>query len=384
MRGEDHTAHTILLLDDDEDALDFIPEWLKERYRIVHFRDEDGIFQYIDGPDFSQNSTIGLIDVDLNVDDNMYAGIDVIIDIYMEEIFFPVVFISHDNRKETQNRAADVGPYAYIDKTGLSDDDGSALSFALSRAEGALYYRRALSISPLSEWGRKAVMLVGSLDHEIGQVLQSINARCASILAASDIELIRDLSGRLEGNVTTFSQLLSATFSYIKTGQPQLSYDQLDIVTFVEQYIESNSGKNLAIYTEEERGSLSCQVAPVRLKQILSNLVTNASKYGELDGEIGICISKTDTFIQIFVKNFGRAIESPRKVRKLFVPRFRGDPEDGKPGDGIGLAVVKEIAKMYGGTAFHEPFRTPDGREGNIFGVRLPLDLTLIRSENLL
>jgi len=85
-----------------------------------------------------------------------------------------------------------------------------------------------------------------------------------------------------------------------------------------------------------------------RIEQLLTNLLTNASKYGEGKG-IKVSLTKSDHTASIMIKDFGRgiALEDQEKIFQRFE---RISITDNIKGLGIGLFIAKEIVQMHKGT----------------------------------
>jgi signal transduction histidine kinase len=103
-----------------------------------------------------------------------------------------------------------------------------------------------------------------------------------------------------------------------------------------------------------------------RVQQLLGNLVTNAIHHGVPDGTVRVAVVGGDTDVRIEVSNSGPAIDGGTLVQ-LFEPLKRGTANERRPGMGLGLYIVREIAKAHGGTVEARS----DDRE-TIFTVRLP------------
>ena len=88
-----------------------------------------------------------------------------------------------------------------------------------------------------------------------------------------------------------------------------------------------------------------------RIVQVVSNLVENASKYSPRDTVISVDVHRRGQEILITVSDQGIGI-SVEDQRQLFVPFFRANSEltRTEPGTGLGLALVKSIAGLHGGT----------------------------------
>ena len=103
-----------------------------------------------------------------------------------------------------------------------------------------------------------------------------------------------------------------------------------------------------------------------RVQQLIRNLVTNAIHHGVPDGTVRVAVLGEKTEVRIEVANSGPAIDSDTLIQ-LFEPLKRGIANERHPGMGLGLYIVREIAKGHGGTAEARS----DERE-TVFTVRLP------------
>ncbi|MFC5458671.1 ATP-binding protein [Massilia niabensis] len=158
-------------------------------------------------------------------------------------------------------------------------------------------------------------------------------------------------------------------------GQIELKFEHVDIAQPLAKAVE------MASLLLEQRGhrmevdiepGLRWEGDPMRLAQVVSNLLTNAARYtphggrialrGRSDGPGWLCISVTDNGI-------GLAEDMLTQVFDLFFQGKRGvDRSEG--GLGIGLALVKNIVELHGGVV---QARSAGAGQGSEFVVRLPL-----------
>ena len=105
-----------------------------------------------------------------------------------------------------------------------------------------------------------------------------------------------------------------------------------------------------------------------RLMQVVSNLVTNALKYGGSGGRVAMRALRVDDSVRIEITDFGPGL-TPQKQAQLFEPFNRlGLERSTIEGHGVGLALAKRLVELQGGSI--GVTSAPD--EGATFWVTLP------------
>ena len=108
----------------------------------------------------------------------------------------------------------------------------------------------------------------------------------------------------------------------------------------------------------------------VRLQQLLRNLVVNAIDYGSPETPIHVRLAGNQAAITIEVKNRGPVIEKAN-LDRIFDPLKRGlgqtNLDDGGSSLGLGLYIVREIARAHGGEV-----TVRSDKEETVFAVKLP------------
>ena len=108
-----------------------------------------------------------------------------------------------------------------------------------------------------------------------------------------------------------------------------------------------------------------------RLQQVVWNILSNAAKFTPAGGKIEIAVNQTNGGVQIQVKDSGPGID-PAFLPHVF-ERFRqadGSTTRTHGGLGLGLAIVRHLVELHGGTIAVE---NRENQHGAIFTVRLPL-----------
>jgi sigma-B regulation protein RsbU (phosphoserine phosphatase) len=87
---------------------------------------------------------------------------------------------------------------------------------------------------------------------------------------------------------------------------------------------------------------------PMRIGQMVSNLLGNALTHGAPDQPVRVGASTEGGMLDIWVANAGEPIPESA-MQKLFEPFFRGDVRDSRQGLGLGLHIASQIAEAHGG-----------------------------------
>ena len=116
---------------------------------------------------------------------------------------------------------------------------------------------------------------------------------------------------------------------------------------------------------------------PMRLAQVLSNLLTNAAKYTDPDGRIGLSATCDDGVITISVTDTGIGIP-PEAMSNLFgmFSQVKSSKDRSEGGLGIGLALAKGLVELHGGTIHARSAGTERGSE---FIITLPVRTQPVR-----
>jgi K+-sensing histidine kinase KdpD len=97
----------------------------------------------------------------------------------------------------------------------------------------------------------------------------------------------------------------------------------------------------------------TAMVDPLRIEQVLTNLLSNALKYGPREKPILVDICPEDTRLSISVRDFGPGIPRQRR-RGLFDRFYQARAGDHRSGMGLGLYISRQIVEQHGGTIVAE------------------------------
>lgn len=192
-----------------------------------------------------------------------------------------------------------------------------------------------------------------------------------------DQEVVRRGIEAIERNSKSQSRLIEDILdvSRIITGKFSLDVRPVDLISLIEAALEAVRPAADARMIELQT-ALDPQVGlvsgdPHRLQQVTWNLLSNAIKFTPRGGRVEIRLERTDSQAEIKVTDTGQGISA--EFLPFVFDRFRqADNTTSRRhgGLGLGLAIVRHLVEMHGGTA--KAFSDGEGK-GATFVVRLPL-----------
>jgi PAS domain S-box-containing protein len=163
--------------------------------------------------------------------------------------------------------------------------------------------------------------------------------------------------------------------SRVITGKLQLNLSPVDLVAVVDAALDAvrpaMEAKEVQIETLIDASLRMVSGDADRLQQVVWNILSNAAKFTPHGGKVEISVSQSTTHVLLQVKDTGPGIE-PAFLPYVF-ERFRqadGSTTRTHGGLGLGLAIVRHLVELHGGTIAVE--NREDGC-GAIFTIRLPL-----------
>ncbi|MBX9605544.1 MAG: PAS domain S-box protein, partial [Gammaproteobacteria bacterium] len=160
----------------------------------------------------------------------------------------------------------------------------------------------------------------------------------------------------------------------IKNGKIPLTREPIDAAVLVEraremsQVLIDSRNQHLVLALPPKQAYVEGDL--VRLTQVMSNLLNNASKYSDAGGEICLTVTSSSTEVAFSVTDHGAGI-SPEMLPHVFDLFAQEDNtlDRVQGGLGIGLSVVERLVRAHGGSV---EARSPGRGGGSEFIVRLP------------
>jgi signal transduction histidine kinase len=206
---------------------------------------------------------------------------------------------------------------------------------------------------------------------------------------ASSIELLRvrnqvteeglPVLDVMEGSIKVIKRLLDDLLDMSRITQKKIT---LQKEPFHIGFVARRAIKNLEKRFEDQSQTilldlpkipLMVEADPVRIEQVITNLLGNASKFTPRGGTISLVVKQQNGMAEIHIKDSGIGID-PSMLGKIFEPFVQVERgHQGQEGLGIGLALTQTLVEVHGGSVEAKS----EGRgKGSEFVVRLPLTYT--------
>jgi signal transduction histidine kinase/CheY-like chemotaxis protein len=217
---------------------------------------------------------------------------------------------------------------------------------------------------------------LATLAHELRNPLAAINNAVALIRLSPSgphVDWGIELIGRqVRGLARLIDDLIDV--SRLTRGKIELRLELVDVAKVMHQAVQTVQPlideRRHELTIRKEPGVLRTRADPIRLEQVLINLLSNAAKFTEPGGKIWLTAETEEDEIVFRVRDNGQGIpaESLASIFDLFT---QGDRHLARSegGLGIGLTLVKQLVALHGGTVEAQSEGTDKGTE---FVVRLP------------
>ena len=211
---------------------------------------------------------------------------------------------------------------------------------------------------------------IAVLGHDLRNPLASISAGTRLLQGSALDERGEMILGVMQKSVVRMASLIDNVLDFARGrlgGGITLSLSTLPIEPVLRQVIdELQSTHPETIIKTHFALTTPVTADPVRIGQLLSNLLGNALSFGA-EGEPVSVIAKTGDQFELAVCNAGDPI-APAAMERLFYPFARGEVRPNQQGLGLGLYIASEIAKAHGGT-----IDVTSASEVTCFTLRMPL-----------
>ncbi len=197
-----------------------------------------------------------------------------------------------------------------------------------------------------------------TLSHELRTPLNAIYGWARMLdTGRLDEPVIRRATEAILRNATAQVQLIEDLFdvSRVITGNMRLEVRPLNVAMVIESALDTvrpaatTKGVQLELVVDPAAGAMMGD--PARLQQVIWNLLMNAVKFTPRGGRVTVHLRRVDAQIEIVVSDTGEGI-APEHMPRLFQRFGQADSSSTRrhTGLGIGLALVRHLVDLHGGT----------------------------------
>lgn len=212
--------------------------------------------------------------------------------------------------------------------------------------------------------------------HEMRNPLQPLRGfvSLARRRGLADGELLRSLEGA-ERQLDLLQRLVDdlAGLGAGRWGAERLRRERVCLRAQVQQALDAAApllaAQGLSLFVVQAPGPLWLHGDADRLLQVVGNLLSNAARFTPRGGQVRVHLQRAGDEAMLTVSDTGCGL-APGDAVRIFRPFVRGHGAAGRPGMGLGLAIVRLFTEQHGGHVT----ATSDGPGcGSCFSLRLPL-----------
>jgi signal transduction histidine kinase/DNA-binding response OmpR family regulator len=220
---------------------------------------------------------------------------------------------------------------------------------------------------------------LAKVSHELRTPLTPIHGALALIRSGKIAQQPEKTSELIDMAARNCMRLMSIVndlldFTRINSGRFSLDRGIVVIEPFLEQIIQNKrigiDPPTIELKVDPRAKDLKLEADPLRIQQVVDNLVSNAMKFTEPGGQIEVDVARRDGLLRISVVDHGPGIPKDFQNR-VFHAFAQADSSSTRRlgGVGLGLSISKSIVEAHGGSI---GFRSKEG-EGTTFFFELPL-----------
>jgi len=256
-----------------------------------------------------------------------------------------------------------------------------ALAIERKRAESELeqlLVREQAAREQAEEANRVKDEFLAVVSHELRTPLNAINGWVYMLLSgtldnAAQLHAHQCIKRQVHSQRELIEDLLDV--SRIVSGKLRLELREIDLSEVIGAALDvvrpAAEAKQIRLLSELDASVTTVSADPERLQQVIWNLLSNAIKFTPHGGQVAIRSRRTDSEIEIVVADSGQGI-SEEFLPHVFERFLQADASTTRThgGVGLGLAIVRHLIELHGGTVHAESAGM--GR-GATFRVRLPV-----------
>jgi two-component system osmolarity sensor histidine kinase EnvZ len=183
--------------------------------------------------------------------------------------------------------------------------------------------------------------LLAGVSHDLRTPMARLRLALALMAESPSPRLI----ARLESDLDEMDSLIGKVLDLARGLEPE-EIANVDVVPMLERLLEGSPGDRVQLYAETSE--MMVKAPPSALQRAIGNLLSNALRYGE-GKPIELLIRRGTDELRIGIVDRGPGIPH-EQIEAVFLPfhRVEASRSPSTGGAGLGLAVVKQLAELYG------------------------------------
>lgn len=363
---KDRSVHVLLIEDDPEDAM-LVERSLGEPFEPSHPFTLEHIAALQPGLDHLGKGDTDVLLLDLDLPDSQ--GVDTVVRARERNSEVPIVVFTMHGDDDTALRALEVGAQDYVVKSELN---GTLLSRAIryaierqrARQENERLQERLLQALKRESLGVLAGGVAWGLERQLGLILERADIALDELGGSSGVDSVKSSLTEIRKTTLDATQLTSGMRTYAWGGEATRGpFDLSALVAAASAFVEVLVPDNVVLSFELPGGLPRAEGDAVEIRQLLTNLVINASE--ALGDKLGAILVSTGSmqvdrdflatthsdsdlpegeYVFLRVRNAGCSIDRATMAR-IFDPFFTTK----RAGRGLGLAATLGIVRGSGG-----------------------------------
>src|SRR5688572_8407956 len=210
----------------------------------------------------------------------------------------------------------------------------------------------------LEEVTRIKSQFLANVTHELRSPVNAIIELAELMRMSAEngyVSQVRDRLSLLMQSATNLRSVITnmLDLSKIEAGRMRVIVEEFDVAPVLQEIADTTrvllGGRPVEVIVSTERAAVTVTSDPVKFRQMLLNLASNAAKFTE-EGRIVLQQTSSDTTITVSVSDTGSGIRA-EDLDKLFIAFNQLEDAHTKrhAGTGLGLTITRELAQLLGG-----------------------------------
>src|SRR5208283_3685746 len=265
----------------------------------------------------------------------------------------PFIFLTGDTAKSDMRQGMQLGADDYLTKPFTSEELITAIETRLHRKKSLQRYYE-------SQFDDIKTSIVRSLPHEFRTPLHAILGYAQILQEESGLpaEEIREVGVFIQKSAQRLRHLLEnlillGELQFLMNDQKAIATMRREAITSLREVIRSAAEQEANIHKRVDSIDIKVnesivQISSTHLTKIIEEIIDNALKFSEPGTKVSISSGENDAEVQIVMRDEGRGMSQDQIGKVTAFQQFERRHYE-QQGAGLGLAIAKTLAELYGG-----------------------------------